>query len=266
MDPITSVKNTRIKEWASLKQKKFRDSTGLFLIEGVRSVEEALRSGAQIEVVLIDVDQRGRGKLDEIENLVFSRGLELLEVTSNVLEHIADTQTPQATLAVARRNDHDWRRVIEGKESPMYILLDQLRDPGNLGTIIRTADAIGATAVFVGQNSADVYNPKTVRSTMGSLFHIPVIPADLVELATELKRVGVKITALTTDEEEDIYNVTFDQATAIVIGSESEGLSEQVLELVDQVARIPMPGQAESLNAAIAASVALYEAYRQRNR
>lgn len=263
MEQITSVKNNRVKEWASLKQKKYRNSTGKYIAEGVRLVEEVIASGASVEAILIAGDLQS-GRFDKIVNGAHSKDIVMYEVAEAVIEHISDTKSPQGVIAIVHRHEGDPAQFIAGKEKPLYLVLDSLQDPGNLGTMIRTADAVGATAVFVSKTSVDLYNPKVIRSTMGSLYHLPVFEVDLIEFLPQLQAAGVKVVGTAPEADRTVYGYDFTQGTALVIGSEAHGMSADVAALTDAQITLPMPGQAESLNAAIASSVMLYEALRQR--
>ena len=264
MEQITSVKNNRVKNWASLKQKKFREQSGLYLAEGLRLVEEAVESGAPIEDILISGDV-GSGKFDRIINSATAAGTRMYEVNDMIIEHVADTKTPQGVIAVVRKTEGDPFAFIANKERPLYLVLDGLQDPGNLGTMIRTADAVGATGVFVGANSVDLYNPKVVRATMGSLYHLPVFQLGLIDLLPKLKAVGVNVVGTAVENGVPVFRADLSGAVALVIGSEAHGVSDAVAALTDANVTLPMPGGAESLNAAIASSVILYEALRQRS-
>ncbi|HEU4965477.1 MAG TPA: RNA methyltransferase [Bacilli bacterium] len=264
MEQITSLKNNRVKEWASLKQKKFRDRTGQYLAEGVRLVEEALYANVPMDAILLSGDLQS-GKFDRIVTRAAGNGVTVYEVTDPIIEHIADTQTPQGVIAVLKKTEGDVDAFVANKEQPLYLVLDGIQDPGNMGTVIRTADAVGATGILIGKNCVDVYNPKVVRATMGSLFHLPVFEVELDAFLPRLKEQGVAVVGTSVDADETVYEANFTGSVAMVIGSEAHGLSEEVAALVDKAVTLPMPGQAESLNAAIAASVMLYEALRQRS-
>lgn len=264
MERITSTRNGRVKDWAALKQKKFRDRTGLFLIEGVRSVEEALESDAPIVTVLVLDELFSTGRIDRIANAADSRNTELIEVSRAVIEHVADTKTPQGVVAIGRQFRHDTEGLVSKKETPLYLVVDNIQDPGNLGTMIRVADAVAATAVFVGTGSVDLYNPKVVRATMGSLFHLPVIEVDLPRLFPLFAKHRISVIGTSTDAEQDFYTFDFTAGTAIVVGSEAHGISGEIRQCIERWVSVPMPGKADSLNAAIASGVILYEAFRQR--
>jgi RNA methyltransferase, TrmH family len=266
MERITSTKNARVKEWASLKQKKYREQKGLFFIEGTRLVEEAFRSGAPVETLLLSDSKRETGKLDEIIHMANDHGVEMIEVNDAVISHVTDTQTPQGVVAIVRYYEHDLEQSIQGKRDALYLALEQIQDPGNLGTMIRTADAVGATGVFIGLGSVDLYNPKVVRATMGSLFHLPVFEVDLLNVLPALKERGIQVIGTSVQADQTVYDVDLTGNVVFVIGSEAHGLSEEMRMLVDTEVNLPMPGSAESLNAAVASAVILYEAVRQRMR
>ncbi|MFC4766940.1 TrmH family RNA methyltransferase [Effusibacillus consociatus] len=264
MERITSTRNSRVKDWAALKQKKYRDQTNLFFIEGIRLVEDALESQAPLETILVLDDLIPTGRLDRIVNGTHSLGIELIEVNQAVLEHVADTKTPQGVIAIGRQYQHNKEGLIASKTNPLYLVLDNIQDPGNLGTMIRSADAVGAAGVFVGSGSVDLYNPKVIRATMGSLFHLPVIEVSLRELFPLLRQHDVTVIGASTGAEEELYAVDLTGGTAIVIGSEAHGISGEIRQQIDKWISLPMPGKAESLNAAIASSIILYETLRQR--
>lgn len=264
MEQITSVKNNKVKTWASLKQKKFREQTGLYLAEGLRLVEEAVASGAPVAEILIAGDIES-GKFDNIINGAVSLGVKMYEVNEMIIEHVADTKTPQGVVAVLRKTEGDPEAFTANKENPLYLVLEGIQDPGNLGTMIRTADAIGATGVFLGKSCVDLHNPKVVRATMGSLFHLPIFTVDLGTMIPMLKGKGVTVVGTSLDTEQAVYQADLTGAAALVIGSEAHGLDPAIAGLVSTSVKLPMPGKAESLNAAIAASVILYEALRQRS-
>ncbi|ARU59654.1 hypothetical protein CBW65_00290 [Tumebacillus avium] len=262
-EQITSVKNNRVKDWAALKQKKYRSQTGLYIAEGTRLVEDAVASGAPIDAILLSGDLQS-GRFDKIINGLASLGTQVYEVAEQVMEHISDTKTPQGVIAVIRQLEGDPNDFLDNKTNPLYLVLDGIQDPGNLGTMIRTADAVGATGVFLGKTCVDLYNPKVVRATMGSMYHLPVFEVDLELFLPAMKRQGITVVGTAIDADKTVFQHDFTQGTALVIGSEAHGLSAAMADAVDQNISLPMPGKAESLNAAIASSVMMYEALRQR--
>lgn len=259
---IDGVHNPRIKKVAALQQKKYREETGLFLVEGVRAVEEAMAHAAVEELYFTDsaLHDRKEHLIGQAEN----KGLPVYRVSAAVFRKMADTDSPQGVLAVVRKPRRSFTDLWQHPH-PFLILVDGLADPGNLGTIIRTADAAGAAGIILLSGTVDVYNPKVVRSTAGSLFHIPVIDGmDTREVLAQLKHRGVTVLAADVGATEPYYAVDLTAAVAVAIGNEGAGLSAPVVEAADRRVKIPMPGKAESLNAAMACGIILYEGLRQR--
>lgn len=258
---ITSVQNTRVKQWVQLQERKHRNREGKFIAEGIHLVQEALRSGAPVECVVYHDEYGVPAEIKDVQ----SSGLDIewIAVTEAVLKKCTETETPQPVFAVVKKSSSNWRRVFED-QAALVVAVDGVQDPGNLGTIIRTADAVGATGVVLGKGTVDLYNSKAVRSTMGSMFHLPIVEGDLNELLPEAKRHGAQVVSTSLQAEETCYSHSFAGATWIVVGNEGKGVSDSVQALVDASVIIPMRGQAESLNVAMATSVMLYEAMRQR--
>lgn len=261
INSITSLHNPRVKQWTQLQERKHRSREGRFIAEGVHLVQEALRSQSTVECVVYDMD---KGIPNELRLAAANEGeVEWIGVTDAIIRKCTDTETPQPLFAVMKKPATDWRYLFEDKQA-LVVAVDGVQDPGNLGTIIRTADAVGATGVVVGRGTVDLYNSKTVRSTMGSLFHLPVVEGDLEELIPEAKRHHVRVVSTSLQAEANCYEHSFTGPTWLVVGNEGKGVSAQVQALVDDAVIIPMRGQAESLNVAMATSVLLYEAMRQR--
>ncbi|GBF74999.1 hypothetical protein PA598K_03374 [Paenibacillus sp. 598K] len=252
---ITSVQNSRVKGWAALLDKKHRDRTASFLVEGVHLVQEALKENAELECIVYDVVKGWPAELGE------AAGVERVAASKQIIARCTGTDTPPPVFGVARKLRPPTGRLFEGS---LVVVLDGVQDPGNVGTIIRSADAVGADAVVLGRGCVDLYNPKTVRSTMGSLFHLPVIEGELTELLPEARRHGARLIGTSLHADNNCYAEDWTAATWLVLGSESRGLSQEVQALLDASVRIPMRGGSESLNVAMAATVLLYEAMRQR--
>ncbi|WP_261378463.1 TrmH family RNA methyltransferase [Paenibacillus agilis] len=263
---ITSVSNPRVKQWAQLQDRKYRNREGRYIAEGIHLVQEALRSGAPVESVVFDQERGLPAELTSYvkETETSSQPIEWIAVTDAVIRKCTDAETPQSVFAVMRKPELNWRQLFEAKQA-LVVVVDGVQDPGNLGTIIRSADAVGATGVLIGRGTVDVYNSKTVRSTMGSMFHLPVVEGDLLELLPEAKEQGVCVVSTSLQAEHSCYSFDFRQPTWFVVGNEGKGVSPQVQSLVDESVIIPMQGQAESLNVAMATTVLLYEAMRQRH-
>jgi len=258
-----SVQNDKVKAMASLLEKKHRDRSGKFLIEGVHLVQEALLAEALVETIVYDID---RGMPEELVPLLAGSASSfngvLAEASAAVMAKCTGTDTPPPVFGVVAKPSYD-TAALHGSEA-LVIVLDGVRDPGNVGTIIRSADAVGADAVVLGKGCVDLYNPKTVRSTMGSLFHLPVMEADLAELLPAAKQQGVRLVGTSLQASNTCYSYDWRGPRWLLMGNESLGLSEQVLQQVDDNVIIPMRGKSESLNVAMAATVVLYEALRQR--
>jgi len=258
---ILSPQNARVKSWAQLQEKKHRDKQQKYVVEGIHLVQEALSSGADVECVAFDIERGIPRELTGIPDT--EQGVEWIGVSHAVIAKVSDTPSPQPVFAVVRKEARQWQDLIL-RGGGLVMVLDGLQDPGNVGTIIRTADAVGAAGVVLGRGCADVYNPKTLRSTMGSLFHLPVLEGDLLQILPEARARGARLVTTLLEGKRSCFEYDFQGTCWIVVGSEGSGVSPEVAALVDDAIRIPMPGQAESLNAAMAASVLMYEALRQR--
>ncbi len=255
---ITSLDNKRIKNVISLIQKgKTRKEQDAFVIEGVKLFEEVPLDEI-IEVYVSESFNEKIEKLDQIPHEV---------VKEDVFLKMADTLTPQGILCVVKKRHYDLHKVLAESKAPLFLILETIQDPGNLGTIMRTAEGAGVTAVIMSSDTVDLYNPKTVRSTMGSIFREPfVYVSDLHETINELKAAGVKCYAAHLKGKGSCYEEDYKGATAFMIGNEGNGLTEATADLADTYIKIPMGGKLESLNAAISAAVLTYEATRQRMR
>lgn len=265
---LTSLQNPRVKGFAALKDKKQRERERLYLVEGVRAVDTYLSCGNILQTLIYD---------DEIPlpdaalDLVFAarkKGIEVLPVGTNAIAKIADTEHPQGIIGVARMGDADWRAVVrkasEAAPAPL-LLLDGVKDPGNLGALLRSAHAVGCTRIVTLPGTVDVYSPKVVRSAMGSLPHLQIarMSGTFEELGACLKEEGYRIIGTDLDGT-SLYEENLTGNLALFIGSEADGLSFDARDLCEGMITIPMPGKTESLNVAIATSVILYESLRQR--
>lgn len=259
MMSITSLQNEKVKAMAALLEKKHRDRTGRFLVEGVHLVQEAFQSGAELETIVIDTE---RGVPAELRTLLGQIDCELIEATPAIMAKCTGTDSPPPVFGIAAKPLVDASALF--RPLSLVVVLDGVRDPGNVGTIIRSADAVGADAVVLGRGCVDLYNPKTVRSTMGSLFHLPVLEGDLEELLPEAKKRGIRLVGTSLQASATCYTYDWREPTWLLLGSEANGLSDAALAQVDTRMIIPMHGKAESLNVAMASTVLLYEAMRQR--
>ncbi|CAM3933842.1 RNA methyltransferase [Geobacillus stearothermophilus] len=244
MKRIESPKNARVKQWKKLLTKKGRDETGLFLIEGFHLVEEAVKSRAPLVELMVD------------ERTAIPHGWDVsvpvVIVTEAVMKAISSTETPQGIAAVCRQLPAE----LEGVKTAL--LIDAVQDPGNLGTMIRTADAAGIDAVILGEGCADVYNPKVVRATQGSLFHLPVVKGDLAQWIARFKEQGIPVYGTALENAVDYRTVPPSSSFALLVGNEGSGVRREWLEMTTETIYIPIYGQAESLNVAVAAGILLY--------
>jgi TrmH family RNA methyltransferase len=236
-----------------------RSSAGAFVVEGVRLVEEGAKAGWPASLVLYSDALSARGK-DLVARLA-TAGAETELVAGHVLASISATETPQGLLAVFKTHS-----LPVAKEIDFVVIADGIRDPGNLGALLRTAAAAGVQLLIVTPGSVDVYSPKVLRAAMGAHFHLPVQNLDWSEIKPLLKEGAAPLHVFVADAGQGLACWTADlrQPCALVIGSEAEGVSQAARDLADAALTIPMPGQSESLNAAAAASILIFEVVRQR--
>lgn len=254
---INSKENSIITEVKKLNTKKHRFEKRRFLIEGYRFVEEALKSEFSIPYIFVSEDSIN--KFEKYSSLV-NPHTEVYLISNKLMKYICNTQTPQGIAAVVDMVDNTDVNPIDG----IYILVDRIQDPGNMGTIIRTAHAIGAEGVILTKGTVDVYNDKTLRSTMGSIFKVPIIHDDHGFTIRKLREKGYKLIVSTLRANNSFYDVDLTGKIIISVGNEGNGICDEIIELADENVKIPMVGDAESLNAAIAAGVMMYEVLRQR--
>lgn len=246
MEHITSLKNPKVAAWKALKDRKGRRESGCFLVEGRKMVEEALKSAFDVETVLV---QEGMELPDGLTMPVY-------ELPAHVLAAVCDTKTPQGIAAVVRMKE-------QSALGNHIVVLDGVQDPGNVGTIIRTADAAGLDGVLLSTQCADVFSPKVLRATMGSIFRMNLRTTDdLPGELTKLREKGYSILSSQLDGTPFYEREKVAEQFALIIGNEGNGVSEQVQQTATHRVRLPMRGGAESLNAAIAAAIMMYELMR----
>lgn len=253
---ITSTSNGQVKQAAALaKRAKERRQTGLFVVEGRKMYEEAPEDWVEkVYVTEHYIEEYGQPK----------GSCPWETVTEDVMRAMADTQTPQGILALVRQPRWKMEDVWRG-EKPHMIFLETLQDPGNLGTILRAGEGAGLTGVVMNRETADIFNPKVIRSTMGSIYRMPFFYSqDLREDLKKWKSRGICLYAAHLKGSRPYDEADYRQPAAFLIGNESQGLTEETADLADCRIRIPMEGQVESLNAAVASAVLMYEARRQR--
>ncbi|MDQ0287437.1 TrmH family RNA methyltransferase [Desulfofundulus luciae] len=257
-----SKANPQVRYLRRLARRSQRDKEGHFLLEGVRLVEEALASGWPVKMLVYSPSGSERAAV--LLEAARERGVQLLPVEEKLLAELADTATPQGVLAVVEKPGYTLEETLAAGPS-LLLLVDSVQDPGNLGTIIRSADAAGAGGVILFPGTVDLYNPKTIRATMGSLFHLPVAAVrEGEDVLTRLRAAGFMLVAGVPAGGIPLPVVDMTGPVVLAVGNEARGLSPWLLERADFLATIPMPGRAESLNVAAAASIMLYEAVRQR--
>lgn len=259
MQIITSKENETIKQIKKLKDKKYRDMTGQFLIEGLKMVKEAIQEGAVLDKIIICEECIQDGTFTQ--NFLYEIAkYDCIYVTKKVMESITDVVTPQGILAVVYKKGKE--EEIDYKQD-ILLVLDGIQDPGNLGTILRTADSMNLKQIILSEKTADPYNPKVVRSTMGAIFRVAIIQSQsLMDTLKNIKRHKFKVMATSLQTDNSIYDVDY-RKKAIVIGNEANGVSKEVFDLADEKVKIPMLGKTESLNASVATGIILYEYVRR---
>jgi RNA methyltransferase, TrmH family len=259
---ITSTQNKRVVQAARLKKRAMREKDGLFLVEGVQGVAEALGSKGVVREIFHTGAAEAR--LQVVLRAAEGQGVPVRAVSSDVMAHLTSTVTPQGVVAVARFVDVPLEEAIVGASS--VAVLVEVRDPGNAGTILRSADASGADAVVFTRSSVDVYNQKTVRASAGSLFHVPVVrEVEAAAAVAALRQRGLAVLATAPHGETSVFDADLSRPTAVLFGNEAAGLPEEALALADRTVRVPISGRAESLNLAAAATLVLFEVARQRS-
>lgn len=249
---IDSTANKIVKNTRKLFERSGRKALQQFIIEGRRLVADAIAAGAEVDYVLVE------------EGVDFTAdGVEIHTLSSKAFSSLKTTVNSQGILAVVKMVEDRALSVKDG-ERCFYIYLDGVSDPGNMGTIIRTADACGADGVILSKNCVDVYNPKVVRSTMSAIFNVPIYFDDEGRgLVTALKDSGVSVISGSLEGDKSLYDIDFKSRCAIVIGNEANGITDEITSMSDKLIKIPIIGKAESLNAAVACAVISYEALRQ---
>ncbi|ADW69410.1 TrmH family RNA methyltransferase [Granulicella tundricola] len=252
---VTSRTNPRLKQLRAAFQGQARLSSGLIAVEGEHMVEEALKSGQALKTVFLSERM-------ELPAYV-PASVEVVSVASDVFASIAETRTPQGIAALLVPPAHSVEKMLEGPGEALILIAVGLQDPGNLGTLIRSAEAFGATGVLTTPGTVSPWNQKAMRASAGSVFRLPVAVATPDAMET-LEQQGIKLLAAMKDDAVAIGEADLTVGSAILIGNEGAGLNEDWLRLADQRVTIPCPGWVESLNAAVAGSILLYEASRQR--
>lgn len=256
INKITSTANSQIKRLINLKNKSSaRKKEGVFLAEGIKIYREIPKD--RIEAIYIEE------KFSELflKDIAYDLGESCTIVSENVFKQISDTVTPQGIVTVVRQKEEKLENILKKDEKQLFILLENLQDPGNLGTIIRTAEGAGVSVVIAGKSTVDLYNPKVIRSTMGSVFRVPYIVTDDLKSEIELlKNNGVCVYAAHLNGKNYYDRENYEGSTAFIIGNEANGLTRETAQMADKLIKIPMCGKLESLNASVAAAILMYEA------
>lgn len=279
---ITSNANKNIKNIIKLRDKsKVRNEQGLFIAEGSRMVLETpktlLKELYISEEFLSDSEKKsevegylsvtldGLRSEEYLETFFDDNTVKIFLVANDIMKLISDTTTPQGILAVIEQKRYMLEDILEASKVPSLIILEKLQDPGNLGTILRTAEGAGISGIVMSRDTVDPFSPKVIRSTMGSMYRVPFfITDDICDTINVIKRNGIKVFAAHLKGEKYYDELDFRGASAFLIGNEGNGLSDEVASLADTYLKIPMEGQLESLNAAMAAGILMYETSRQR--
>lgn len=263
-DPfITSTANPRIRQIRKLRERKERQQSGLFFAEGLRIVIEAAHQSAPIQSIItapgLLTSQAGQKTIRELRQ----RGVEILEVGDDVFKSLATKEDPQGIAAVIRQ---EWFQLdqIQLEAGEVWVALDSVADPGNLGTILRTLDAVGGRGAILLDQSTDPYDPTAVRASMGALFSQKLVHVEFTEFAQWKKSRLVPVVGTSDKASEDYHFTRYPPGFILLMGSERHGLHEEALKLCDRVVRIPMNGISDSLNLSVATAIVLYEVFNQR--
>lgn len=253
---ICSFNNQQIKDIKLYQKKaKARDQKGIFIIEGIRMFKETPKDRVEKVFVSQSFFEKNKAALD---------GYAYEVVEDKIFASMSDTQTPQGILCVVKRKEVSLDALL-AQNNPHFVILENLQDPGNLGTILRTGEGAGVTGIIMSKNTVDIYNPKVIRSTMGSVYRVPFLYVEsLSDTIEKMRGKGVKVYAAHLDGKVSYDKLDYSGGTAFLIGNEGNGLTKETAELADEYMRIPMEGQLESLNASVATALLMYEVHRQR--
>lgn len=260
MQVITSKDNEIVKNIKKLKEKKYRDQENKFIVEGIKMIKEAILENANIDKIVICEECINNGTIDK-ELLYEIAKEDCVYVTEKVFNTLTDVTNPQGILATINKQNSE--ENISYNED-VIVVLDGIQDPGNLGTILRTVDSVGLLQIILSEKTADPYNPKVVRSTMGAIYRVNIVRSNnIIETLKNMKKHKYEITATSLNTNKSIYDIDY-RKKVIVIGNEANGVSNEVMNLADIKVKIPMLGKTESLNAAVATGVILYEYVRRK--
>ena len=260
MQVISSKDNELVKHIKKLKDKKYRDESNEYIVEGVKLIEEAVKENAKIKKIIICEDTTRTYEIPTNVMLEIAK-YECIYVTDKIFSLITQVTNPQGIMAIIEKSSEN--EEIDYTQD-IIVALDDVQDPGNLGTFLRTVDSIGLNQIIVSKGTADAFNAKVVRSTMGAIFRIKIIEVeDLKQTIKEMKKHRYKLMVTSLQTENSIYDIDFNKKI-IVIGNEANGVSQEIQDMADEKAKIPMLGKTESLNASVAAGIVMYEYVRQK--
>jgi len=258
MDIIKSKDNSKIKYVRSLNSKKSRDDENSFIVEGIKFVNEAIKEKADIKFILISESAFNKSEINWLLDCINKSEIETIVCDDNIFNSTADTINAQGVLAVINKGNYSRKEILN--KYKFVIMCDRIQDPGNLGTIIRTADAFGPAAVILNRGCVDEYNPKVVRASAGAIFRVPFIHADSdAEILHHLKEIDFNIISTVVDSNNSFENIKKAEKICVVIGNEGQGVSQEIIDDSHMSITIKMSGRAESLNASIAAGISIYE-------
>lgn len=261
MQVISSKENEIIKNIKKLKEKKYRDLNNEYIIEGIKIIQEAIQENAKIKQIIICDDCEKNSNISQ-EMMYEIAKYECIYVTNKIFTSLTDVKNPQGIMAIIEKNRSKEEEIDYNQD--IIVALDDIQDPGNLGTILRTVDSIGINQILVSKGTADSYNPKVVRSTMGAIFRVKIIECeDLEKTLKEIKKHKFEILVTSLQTENSIYDIKYNKKV-IVIGNEANGVEEKIQNMADVKVKIPMLGKTESLNASVATGIILYEYVRQK--
>ena len=259
---VSSRQNALVKDLRKALSQGEPTTEGYLAVEGVRMIEEAIRSGLRFQAIFFS--EAGSGQATRLLPQIGSQ-VEILLLPDEVFVSAVSTESPQGVAALVKLRPHKFEELLESASDSLLVVVGGIQDPGNLGTIIRSAEAFGARAVLLGEKTVSHFNPKAVRGSAGSIFREPLLRVKLAESITALKQQGMRVLATSSHKGKPLQEVDFTGAAMIVVGNEGAGVPAEILSMANELVTIPHSPRVESLNAGIAASILLYEAARQRS-
>ena len=259
---ITSFANSTVKYIRKLEHKKFRREAGEFFIEGLRTVGEAVQTGAPIQSLVVAPDLLVSEFGQSLLQAPATQAVERIEVSTEIYEKLAHKEGPQGIGAIVRQ---DWQTIneIEVQPDDLWVALDEIADPGNLGTIMRTADGVGGPGIILIGDSTDPYDPSAVKASMGAIFSLKIVKASWHAFLSWQQKAKMMLVGTSDHATADYQAIAYQRPLTLLMGSERHGLPQEMEAACHEIARIPMEGRSDSLNLAIATAVMLYEIYNQ---